>query len=325
MYGNVGWNSSNFTFFIDATYPLIEFGVGSEVNNTNWSRDWVYVNVSVTETNEANITFGLYNASYYLMNESFFSTSQRTVNWTGLADGSYYYNVTIIDEVGNVNFTETREITLDATAPNATLITPVNNTYTNDTSQNLTVNTTDNLELDNATLYIYNETDDLINQTSIDLAGSEYFLGIIYEFLYDGIFRWFYRIVDIAGNPVSTSNNTITIDTTYPLIDYGLLTAHNNSNLSQSNIFVNVSVTETNPVNMTYLLFNDSEEVNSTTFVMEDQSSNNTINWTGLADGSYYYNVSVVDIVNNINFTETRKITLDATAPNATLITPLQK
>jgi hypothetical protein len=52
----------------------------------------------------------------------------RSFNFTGLEDGTYYYNVTVVDLLGFDNSTSTRMITLDATAPNATLISPENGT-----------------------------------------------------------------------------------------------------------------------------------------------------------------------------------------------------
>ncbi|MEK6825613.1 MAG: helicase HerA-like domain-containing protein [Nanoarchaeota archaeon] len=104
------------TVVIDTTLPLISYGTGTENNRTNVSLNWIYVNVSVNETNERNITFRLYNDSGEI-NTSMYADGRRTINWTELADGNYTYNVTLIDAAGNSNATAQRVITLDRTAP----------------------------------------------------------------------------------------------------------------------------------------------------------------------------------------------------------------
>ena len=85
-------------------------------------------------------------------------------NYTELVDGRYLLNASGNDSAGNRAETETRNITIDATNPNATLLTPANNTF-NNTNQNFTVNLTDNYGLSNATLYIYDSLNNLINKT----------------------------------------------------------------------------------------------------------------------------------------------------------------
>lgn len=108
-------------------------------------------------------------------------------------------------------------------------------------------------------------------------------------------------------------------DTTFPLISYGLNTESNNANKSQNWIYVNVSVTELFPENISFLVWNlTGPWDNLTTYTMADQTSNTTINWTGLVDGHYSYNVSIHDTQGNTNNSiGTRNITLDTTDPIA--------
>ncbi len=101
---------------IDMTFPLIYFGAGTANDGTNASRNWIYANVSVTEINEANITFRLFNLTG-IVNTNTFINGARTINWTVLQDGIYYYNVSIVDSAENFNATATRTITLDTKAP----------------------------------------------------------------------------------------------------------------------------------------------------------------------------------------------------------------
>ncbi|MBU0959137.1 MAG: hypothetical protein KKB31_04285, partial [Nanoarchaeota archaeon] len=46
------------------------------------------------------------------------------------------------------------------------------------------------------------------------------------------------------------------------------------------------------------------------------------INWQNLPDANYYYNVTITDKANNINYTKTRKITLDDTKPTIQIDEP---
>jgi hypothetical protein len=95
--GNI--NSTNVTFTIDTTYPQISFSGGTESNNSYQSRNWIYANVSIIETNFQNLTFYLYNSTN-LINSTLFSNSTRSRNWTNLAEGIYYFNATVYDSAG---------------------------------------------------------------------------------------------------------------------------------------------------------------------------------------------------------------------------------
>ena len=76
-------------------------------------------------------------------------------------------------------------------------------------------------------------------------------------------------------------------------------------------VFIHKNSIQTNiHLNITYLLWNSTAQVNETIFSMADENSNLTINWTSLPDDSYTYNVTIVDVIGNINTTTTYTITL---------------
>jgi hypothetical protein len=318
--GNFGTDQKS--FFVDSVYPEISFGSGVEVDYANKSQSFIFANVSVIEDNEVNITFGLYDENYSVINETTFFSSVRSINFTGLGNGIYYYNVSVVDFANNFNFTQTRKITLDTTNPNATFVSPENDTYSSNVTQNFTANVSDNIELVNATLYIFNSLGSLVYNSTVVLVGATFAtVGITYEFLSDGVFTWFYKVFDLAGNEYATENQTITIDTLNPVINFTVGTEDSGENFSRSWIFANVSVNETNFANITFSLFNLSESINETTFFDETR----TINWTGLDDGFYYYNATITDLADNINSTETREIGLDTTGPVVEIVYPEAK
>jgi hypothetical protein len=125
-----------------AGIPSIAFTNGTEANNSFVRRNWIFANVSVTIILENTITFRLYNSSHTLINSSSFTDSRRTINWTNLTDGRYYYNVTVNNSGGGTNSTETRWITLDNEYGNISILIPTEGYAYNNvvTSINVDVN-----------------------------------------------------------------------------------------------------------------------------------------------------------------------------------------
>jgi len=54
--------------------------------------------------------FAIYDSNGNAVNTSTFTNAQRTINWSGLSDGNYTYNVTANDLFGNLNKTGRRAI-----------------------------------------------------------------------------------------------------------------------------------------------------------------------------------------------------------------------
>jgi len=310
-------NTATRTLTLDTTYPLIDFGVGTDANGTYANKDAIYVNVSVTETNEANITFKLYNSSA-LVNSSTFTDGTRNINWTSLPDDTYYYNITSTDSANNINNTATRILILDNTYPliDIGVGTLADNAFSQADSVYMNVSVTEANEA-NITFKLYNSTS--LENSSTFTDGTR---NINWTSLSDGTYYYNATITDSANQINNTATRTVTLDTTNPLMSFAATTPADNSNLSQSNIAVEVSVTEGNPVNITYVLHNDSAELNVTTYSMASQTSNTSINWQSLPDGTYTYNVTITDQANRQNISTTRTVNLETVAPNVTLLSP---
>ncbi len=117
---NASTNNYAHVFTFDATIPLISFNGGSETNGDVASvLGGIYLNVSVTEASEDTISFFLFNSTRGLVNSTLSTSRARSVNWTGFADGTYYYNVTVNDTSGNKNSTDTRMVKLVSTCLNS--------------------------------------------------------------------------------------------------------------------------------------------------------------------------------------------------------------
>lgn len=112
------------------------------------------------------------------------------------------------------------ELINDTSAPTAPSISPPDDTKQSSPVVNFTINLTDDEGLENATIYIYNETGDLVETNSTEFEDNP--KSSIWEYitsLVDGIFTWFVKVFDFAGNAFSTSNRTLEIDTTLPTIN----------------------------------------------------------------------------------------------------------
>jgi len=90
-------------------------------------------------------------------------------------------------------------------------------------------------------------------------------------------------------------------------ISFGEGTEESGSIIYTNNIYVNVSIAGSNFQNITYSLYNQTSEINKTTFTSKIE----TINWTDLNDGLYFYNVTLSNSTSSIS-TETRNITIEA-------------
>ncbi|MDP1729494.1 MAG: hypothetical protein Q8L27_04795, partial [archaeon] len=152
---------------LDTTLPFIINGSRTDNNGSYLNRNWIYFNVSIAEINPANISFYLYNSSlilinttsYALMTNSSLNLANNTINWTGLGDGVYYYNASIIDQAGNSNATVMWMATVDAVASVITILSPVNqSTYFTNQTIVISFNSSDvssvNLWFANATVNI---------------------------------------------------------------------------------------------------------------------------------------------------------------------------
>jgi len=141
------------TFNVDANAPLITYSTLTKANNTVTSNNWVALNVSITEANRDTTTFRLFNTSGQV-NKTHYTTAVNRINFTGLADGTYRYNVTVNDTFSRVNSTGTRYIMLDNISPEIILTAPANNTAHTTSTINFSGNITSNIAIKNASLII---------------------------------------------------------------------------------------------------------------------------------------------------------------------------
>ena len=133
--GNEG--RANVSFFVDSIAPTITYAAQTAVDYANLTQNWIYVNVTITETNLVNVTFYLFNFTARV-NTTTYNTKIEEINWTGLNLGNYTYNVTVVDIANNDASAGVRNINLssvvvDTTAPFLNITNPFNKSYNSNT------------------------------------------------------------------------------------------------------------------------------------------------------------------------------------------------
>ncbi|ODS42760.1 MAG: hypothetical protein MSIBF_05555 [Candidatus Altiarchaeales archaeon IMC4] len=277
-------------------------------------------NASYTSDNTTNIQFNttdkeqfVLNCSIYIngtLNNTNISVTTGTptnITTTELADGKYLVYVNCSDGLLS-NVSQTWGFTVDTTNPQVAITSPTPGQYFNTTTLTINGTSTDtNLNYTNIT--VYNSTWSAVNSTINNSATWSWTVTIIQG---DGLYHINATGYDNATNSNTTSIN-VTIDTTAPAISFNLETEPNNTYFNRNWVYANWTFTEDNLANITAEIFNSTgSSINQTTFT----SATYEINWTLIGlDEEYVYNVTVCDVLNRCNNTETRIITLDDTNP----------
>jgi len=244
-------------------------------------------------------------------------------------DGIYYFNATAEDNETNINYTETRNVTVDLTYPiiNYAELTDNGTIDREYIIINLTANDT---YLNNITINIYNSTFDNINQTVTDQT--EFLLNYS-DNIIDGETYYFNATAcDKAGNcnnTIETWNVTININTN--AAPYIILnTPLNDSYHNESMVIINISIYDDDLNNMTLYIYGDDvlintteNEINGTEITYEWNTAGEGIhNWTAIAnDGTEnstngYYYFTIDTIYPSIEIVSPQNITYD----NATVL-----
>ncbi len=302
-------NYSTITFYVDSIKPSIS--LDSPINHQNLSSGTnVYVNFTSTDATGLD-TCQLWhnNTGTWHKNHTWVGPSSGVMNFTtlDLSENTFIWNVWCNDTVNNYDWSLSNfTLTIDETNPLISLVYPTNTSYnTIQTELNFTYSDT------HVGACWYSTDGGATNTTH---TSCDNLTGLNSG---QGSSTWLVGINDSAGNE-NYSSVVFFVDSIYPLISYEPETPADYANLSQSNIYVNVTWTETNLANITFSLYNSTGTLNSTTFT----TATYEINWTNLSDSNNYtYEVNITDTLNNKNYTLIRNITLDTTNPIVNITT----
>ncbi|MFH1803079.1 MAG: hypothetical protein ABH864_06570, partial [archaeon] len=252
-----------------------------------------------------NITFTLYNSTSE-ENSTTFTDGTRTINWTGLSDGAYTYNVTVYDYSGLYNYTSTRTITLDGSPPTVDFVSPTATSGTNLSQTYIVYNisSVDAIGISLISVFLFNSTYDQIN-TSMS-ATSPLFGN--FSGLGGGVYYMNASANDTSGNN-NYSSETITyiLDTTNPNVSLNTPINYTSTTATAMNFTFNL--TEANSVANCSLIL-DYAVVQSLTSV----GNNGTygIYYSSLTVGEHNWSINCTDTAGNVGSGETWVLTVTA-------------
>jgi len=323
---------SNYITFTNVTFNESRVNIPDGKMIVKWYLD-AQVNNSITKNpiDNVNVSGGF----SYLSYDSTFSTltdangdiaqQEYTAyrNWDGTIT---HYNISFVKnsyETNSTNYTGNLDLNVllvpDTEDPSATLNTPINNSNVTNVDTNFTVNLTDNLGIKNATLYIYNSSDDLYNQTSVSFVEGITIkaLGIVVS-LVDGIYEWFYSVWDWADNSDTTGNYTVT-----QAMVIEIVTPTPTQIFTEDNPTTYFNITTTSDADECYWSPDTGEtnytmtEVNTTWFTLSNTSmvdGPHTISfWCNDTSNNWYESDTVSFDVDSVNVTVCRDLTVSRT------------
>ncbi len=299
-------NSSSITFFKDTINPLIDYGTGTANSSAYYNRNWIFVNVSVTEINFKNLTYYLYNATG-LVNSTTYTTQTFSINFTSLTDGNYSINATIYDVAGNLNSTSTRSsIVLDTQGPTITISYPLNGySYAiNNISINWSVS--DNLVGLSSCWWTNN-----LGVTNISIICGQNFT----QNLSDGTYTYKIYSNDSLNN-LGSASTTFTISTGPPAINLNF-PLNNQFFNTGTNIYFNFTATDNDGLSTCELWGNWTGVWGKNHTWVKPNSEIMNFTTINLTEGNYIWNIWCNDTLNQASFSaNNRTLNVDLTKPS---------
>jgi serine protease AprX len=226
---------------------------------------------------------------------------KRTMTPKQIESLLYGTGITVWDPLSQRNYSRINvyNAIMKLDIPSINLISPEDNTFTNNSNQNFIANFSD-LNLKNSTLHIWDNQNNLIYTESKEIQGTFNKTNIIYSFTQDGVYSWNYEVCDNVNNCVFADNNfTIKLDITPPIIEFSEETTNSGINY-QNWIFVNVLVNEDNFEKIIFTLYNSTSEISSEEYETEVYS----IRYENLTNDFHKIKITVFDNAGNFNSIE---------------------
>ena len=310
--GNQG-NSSVWWIGIDRTAPGITLnypGPGDNFANTT-----VILNFTATDSIDQSLTCNL--TLDGTINRSNFEAQNGTwtnVTVSGLTEGAHSWNVTCWDNASNTNTSETRTFSTFI-SPRVVLVSPLNNSISNNATQMFYFNVSDDTGLTNCSLMLNGATN--TTKTTADLVNNATNNFTVASM--NGTYLWAVRCFDnttlTMSNTTAPWNLTIDLESPMPIITTPNLSWFNTSSPTiQFNITDNVAY----QINYTFFV-NGTINTNGT-------ATNNTPSsaaLTGLIpDGEYIIVLQASDRAGNIANSTAITIYVDTAKPGINLSAP---
>jgi len=289
------------------------------------------VNVSGYQTinvSASDITVGLDSIVIFVDGSSVLVCGSSPCNYTwntsAVSDGSYSFNATANDTLGNNNISlPTRTVTVDNTVPNISFELPTPGDGVNVSGyQTINVSASDiTVGLDSIVIFV--------DGSSVLVCGSSpcnYTWNTTAAI--DGSYSFNATANDTQGNTnTSLPTRTVTVDNTAPTVSLVSPTGSSPSVNPGSSLAVSFTYSDNNTASFLIQVWNSTDIIASSLVANTTGGTNitntTTITLPAMADGYYNVNVSVTDQVSlSANATESNAITVDTVVPVVVVDSP---
>ncbi|MDK2356719.1 Ig-like domain-containing protein [Enterobacter hormaechei] len=332
--------SDNHSVTVDLTAPSMGISIDSLQNDTGLSASdfitndkQVVVNGSLSAQlgNNEKAQISLDGGSTWI-DLTVTGTTWRYTDGRTLTDGTYPYQVRVIDNAGNVGATDSQDVVIDLTKPAATSIT------VDSVSQDTGLSDSDFITSDNqislkGTLgaalgsgdHAQISLDGGATWTNVSVSGLSW-TYVDGRTLADGDYNYQLRVIDDAGNISATTSQVVTIDTVAPDASKTIAidSISDDTGLSSSDFITNdTSLTLHGSLGAT-LADGEYAQISidggvSWQNVIVTGNSWYYVDGRTLINGTYDYYVRVIDIAGNIGGSAYQKVTVDLVAPDSAI------
>ncbi|WP_425591333.1 Ig-like domain-containing protein [Enterobacter soli] len=332
--------SDDHTVTVDLTAPSMGISIDSLQNDTGLSASdfitndaQVVVNGSLTaqlgNNEKAQISF---DGGTTWIDLTVTGTTWRYSDGRTLTDGTYQYQVRVIDNAGNVGATDSQDVVIDLTKPAATTIT------VDSISQDTGLSDSDFITSDNqislkGTLgaalgsgdHAQISLDGGATWTDVSVSGLSW-TYVDGRTLADGDYNYQLRVIDDAGNISATTSQVVTIDTVVPDASKTIAidSISDDTGLSSSDFITNdTSLTLHGSLGATladgeYAQISIDGGVTWQNVIVTGNSWY-YVDGRTLGNQTYDYYVRVVDTAGNVGSSAHQQVTVDTVAPDAAI------
>ncbi|PKA30673.1 hypothetical protein CWR41_12490 [Cedecea lapagei] len=326
--GNSGQTTHTLT--VDTVAPVITIDTVAGDDIVNNSEQLAGQTLSGTTTAEqgqrVTVTFNGHSYQAMVDADGKWSVFVSGRDFLGLSDGDYTITASVSDKAGNPGST-THDVTLNGDVPTISI-----NTFADDDIVNAAEHgtplvisgTTDAPAGRTVTLTLNGKT----YTTTVQNDGSwEYTLGSadVTALTDGGAYVIHAEVSNTIGNSASDSHN-VTVDLTAPSMGISIDSLHNDTGLSSSDFITNDNQVIVNGSLTAQLGNNEKAQISLDGGVTWSDLTVTGTQWRytdgrTLTDGTYTYQVRVVDNAGNVGATDSQNVVVDLTAPASTTIT----
>ncbi|WP_159514112.1 MULTISPECIES: Ig-like domain-containing protein [Enterobacter] len=336
--GNSG--SDNHSVTVDLTAPSMGITIDSLQNDTGLSASdfitndaQVVVNGSLTAQlgNNEKAQISLDGGTTWI-DLTVTGTTWRYTDGRTLTDGTYQYQVRVIDNAGNVGATDSQDVVIDLTKPVATTITVDSITQDTGLSGSDFITSDNQISLkgtlgaalgsgDHAQISL----DGGVTWTDVSVSGLSW-TYVDGRTLDDGDYNYQLRVIDDAGNISATASQVVTIDTVAPDASKTIAidSISDDTGLSSSDFITNdTSLTLHGSLGATladgeYAQISIDGGVTWQNVIVTGNSWY-YVDSRALGNQTYDYYVRVVDAAGNVGASAHQQVTVDTVAPDAAI------